>query len=413
MDAQTMMPKVLVLTKLFWPDGGGAELATYLIVKNVLSKSFDVVVVSGTRRPKPDVLRTASYIQWSALESRYKPLEWLMLLTNTRYIRKLVEKADAVYIPSHTLMPMAIIAKLMKPSVKVVLHLHNYQALTYTSIVLADRKPDAITDIIIEYREHGSLLRALLVGLGHHANFVNRHATRYADKIICVSQKQRKILLKHMPELRDKMAVIYNPPPSIPNVDKGVSKEPMLIYPGGESYVKGFHLVLEALAKVLKKHECKVYVIRGREASSRENLQLKGLCRRLDDRLMVLGRLPYEEYLKLHENAWGLLLPSMGEEPLPYALVESMLIGTIPIAARVGGVPEIARDSPAEGYLFMPGNVNELADKVEALLSLSREDIVDAAMKLREHALELFNEERIEYKITALFNFLASRGNPK
>jgi hypothetical protein len=57
----------------------------------------------------------------------------------------------------------------------------------------------------------------------------------------------------------------------------------------------------------------------------------------------------------------------------------------------------------------MPENVNELVDKVEALLSLSREDIVDAAMRLREHALELFNEERIEYKITALFNFLASR----
>jgi glycosyltransferase involved in cell wall biosynthesis len=144
-----MIPKVLVLTKFFWPDGGGAELATYLIVKNVLSRSFDVLVVSGTKRPKSDVLRTASYILWSALESAY--------------------------------------------------------------------------------------------------------------------------------------------------------------------------LV----------------------------------------------------YLKLHGNAWGLLLPSMGEEPFPYALVESMLIGTIPIDARVGGVPEIVRGSPAEGYLFMSGNVNELVDKVESLLSLS------------------------------------------
>jgi glycosyltransferase involved in cell wall biosynthesis len=209
-----------------------------------------------------------------------------------------------------------------------------------------------------------------------------------------------------MPELRDKTAVIYNPPPPIANVDKGVSKEPMLIYPGGESYVKGFHLVLEALAKVLKKHECKVYVIRGREASSRENLQLKGLCRRLDDRLMVLGRLPYEEYLKLHENAWGLLLPSMGEEPLPYAFVESMLLGTIPIAARVGGIPEILEGTPAEEYLFTPRRIEELVDRIEALLSLSREDIMDAGMKLRKHALKLFNEEEIEYKITGLFNSL-------
>jgi len=115
MDAQIMRPKVLVLTKLFWPEGGGAELATYLIVKEVLSKGFDVVVVSGTRRPKSDVLRAVDYVHWSALESKYKPVEWLRLLANTRWFTKLVERADVVYIPSHTLIPMAMVAKLVKP----------------------------------------------------------------------------------------------------------------------------------------------------------------------------------------------------------------------------------------------------------------------------------------------------------
>jgi glycosyltransferase involved in cell wall biosynthesis len=114
-----------------------------------------------------------------------------------------------------------------------------------------------------------------------------------------------------------------------------------------------------------------------------------------------LNRLPHEKYLKLHENAWGLLFPSMCEEPLPYTIVESMLIGTMPIAAGVGGVPEIVRGSPAEEYLFMPGNINELVDKVEGLLSLSREDILNAGLTLREHALELFNGEEIEDKMTA------------
>jgi hypothetical protein len=110
-----MRPKVFVLTKLFWPEGGGAELATYLIVKELLSKGFDVVVVSGTRRPKSDVLRAVDYVHWSALESKYKPVEWLRLLANTRWFTKLVERADVVYIPSHTLIPMAMAAKLVKP----------------------------------------------------------------------------------------------------------------------------------------------------------------------------------------------------------------------------------------------------------------------------------------------------------
>jgi glycosyltransferase involved in cell wall biosynthesis len=85
-----------------------------------------------------------------------------------------------------------------------------------------------------------------------------------------------------------------------------------------------------------------------------------------------------------------------------------MLIGTMPIAARVGGVPEIVRGSPAEEYLFMPGDVNELVDKVEGLLSLSREDIMDAGMKLRERALKLFNEHEIENKLAILFESMTN-----
>jgi glycosyltransferase involved in cell wall biosynthesis len=73
-----------------------------------------------------------------------------------------------------------------------------------------------------------------------------------------------------------------------------------------------------------------------------------------------LNRLPHEKYLKLHENAWGLLFPSICEEPLPYAIVESSLLSTIPIASKVGGIPEIVEGTVAERFLFEPGNVKNL-----------------------------------------------------
>jgi glycosyltransferase involved in cell wall biosynthesis len=399
-----MRLKVLVLTKLFWPEGGGAELATYLIVKEVLSKSFDVVVVSGTRRPKPDVLGAVDYVHWSALESKYKPMEWLRLLANARLFTKFVEKADIVYIPSHTLIPMAMLAKLVKPSVKVVLHLHNYQVLTYTSIILVGRGPDAVTDAIVEYREHGSLLRALLAGLGHYVNYVERLAITSADNVICVSQRQCEILLRYLPELREKAVVVYNLPPPLPNVGKKVSREPTLIYSGGESYIKGFHVVAEALVRVLKRYDCKAYVIGGRKASPQEGLRLRSLRKKLGDKLIFLSRMPHEEYLKLHESAWGLLFPSICEEPLPYAVVESMLMGTIPVAARVGGVPEIVEGSPAEEYLFTPSDVEEFVDKIESLLSQSRDNIADAGSKLREAALKKFDSKTIEKKLMEAFS---------
>jgi hypothetical protein len=70
-----MKPRILVFTKLFWPEGGGGELATYLIIRDILSKHFDVTIISGTRNPEPDILKHTRYVHWSTLEARYKSVE--------------------------------------------------------------------------------------------------------------------------------------------------------------------------------------------------------------------------------------------------------------------------------------------------------------------------------------------------
>jgi len=53
---------VLVVAKLFWPEGSGGELATYIIAKNILSKHFGLTIVSGARRPVADTLEHCKYV---------------------------------------------------------------------------------------------------------------------------------------------------------------------------------------------------------------------------------------------------------------------------------------------------------------------------------------------------------------
>jgi len=385
--------RVLVLVKLFWPEGGGAELATYLIVRDILSKYFDVIVMSGTEKPKDDILRCCKYIYWSVLKTMYKPVEWLKLLANAKTIRKLVEQVDAIYIPSHTLLPLAIIAKLIKPDIKVILHLHNYQPLTYTSVVLAGREPDLTTDIIVERGEHGSLLRALASGLGHYMNKVNILSLYFADKIICVSRRQYEILIKYVPTIHSKVAVIYNPLPQVPNINKKLSDCPTILFSGGGSFVKGFDIIVKAISRIATKHPCRIYITYGREASVRQSVLLRKLASKLHGKLVILGRIPYEKLTSLHELAWAALFPSIYEEPLPYAIMESCLLGTVPIASRVGGVPEIVQGTYAEGLMFTPGDAEEMADRVEEVLSLSKEQLIGIGCKLRETALKRFNSE--------------------
>ena len=402
-----MKPRILVLTKLFWPEGGGAELATYLIVKDILSKHFDVTIVSGTRSPEPDILKHARYIHWGVLEARYKPIERIKTFTGINWVRNLVEKADIVYIPSHTLIPLTMAVKTINPRAKVVLHLHNYQLLTYTSVVLADREPDVATDIIVELGEHKSLLRALLAGFGHYINYINKFAALLADKVICVSHRQCEIILRYIPEVRGKAEVIYNPTPSLPPLNKRVNNKPIVIYIGGGSYIKGFEILLETILKALIKGlDTKAYITYGRGMSPKEEALLKRTSRNLGDKLILLGRLPHGEYLKLHEVAWALLFPSIWEEPLPYVVIESLFLRTIPIAARVGGVPEIIEGTVAEKFLFEPSNVNNFVDKISELLSYSKNEVENLGIELRRHAFKLFDVKSIENKLISLFESL-------
>ena len=82
-------------------------------------------------------------------------------------------------------------------------------------------------------------------------------------------------------------------------------------------------------------------------------------------------------------------------------------MGTIPIAARTGGVPEVV-GSPAENYLFIPGDANELMDKIEAILTQPKDYLLDVGVKLRGHVLKLFSTEYVENRIVSLFESTSS-----
>jgi len=399
-----LRPRLVVFSKLFWPEGGGAELATYTIIRDILSRHFDVTVVSGTRRPSPGILECCSYIHWSVLESRYKPVEWLKAFSNPQALKKLVDGADVVYIPSHTLIPLAIIIKRVKPGVKVIIHLHNYQPLVFASILLAGREPDLATDILVELGESRSLFRAMTSGVGHYINIVNRIALRYADRIICVSRRQCELIEKHVPEARGKTAVVYNPLPPIPNVEKDPDNIPTILYVGGWSYIKGFNIAVKVLTEIITKHDCRAYVIYGRSMQPEQTELLEGLSKRLDGRLKALERLPHEELLKLYSRAWILLFPSINEEPLPYAVLEAAATGTIPVAFRVGGVPEILGNGLARRFLCGIQDLGCLIEKIENALTLSWHEFIEISAELRNRVQQEFSIERVKEKMCECIN---------
>jgi glycosyltransferase involved in cell wall biosynthesis len=92
---------------------------------------------------------------------------------------------------------------------------------------------------------------------------------------------------------------------------------------------------------------------------------LKGKAKRLKDRIIFTGFVPYEkmpDYLQLADIA---VLPSMWEEPFGLTIVEALAAGLPLITTRSGGIPEIC-----EGVATIVDKENVVNNLATAILDL-------------------------------------------
>jgi len=122
--------------------------------------------------------------------------------------------------------------------------------------------------------------------------------------------------------------------------------------------------------------------------------------------MRVLGKVSHEKIMELHKESWVLIFPSITEEPLPYAVVEAMALDTILVASSVGGVPEIIGNCSAKKFLFKPGSIDDLIEKLKILALQSKENILGFAMGCRNRIIEIFNKDNIKRKIVDVFKEL-------
>jgi len=388
-------PRLLVVTERYWPEGSGGELATHLILE-LLRDSFEVTVVTGTRSPAG--VEGVRYVYEPLLSARSKHPLWFntLRLARSRVFEKLVERADVVYVPRFAFPVIPLAKRLGK---RVVVHLHGYIPVSYTAVVLAPFKEHRhrVPRDDLELECMKSFKHCVAAALT--AWWTPRLARMWismADAVICVSKRQAQIISELAPELRDKITVIYNPPPKVPNVDKKPSEKPTFLYVGGGSYVKGYSVLIKALKMLtslgnnlnLKLVLANTYT----EKQIDELMKLKSSG--LD--IEIMGRVSYEKILKLHQHCWGLLHPTIVEETFSYAVAESMMMSTIPIASAVGAIPEIVEGSIAERYLVPPLRSAALAERILDIARLEAEGVVSLGESLRLHIKSKLDQENIK-----------------
>lgn len=131
--------------------------------------------------------------------------------------------------------------------------------------------------------------------------------------------------------------------------------------------VKGFHLLLEAFAQVLKTYPDATLAVPGKSflqtglRSGSYEWYLKKLVKKwgLSGKIQFLGKLSEEQMKEQYLQANAFALPSVMENS-SNSLGEAMLLGVPSVAAWVGGVPSLMSHGQ-EGYLYAGNDPTMLA----------------------------------------------------
>lgn len=129
------MTKILVVSEMYWPEGSGGILATHLVVKTLKSPpGFELTAVHGSS--KPDAVNGVRYIYPGLLSARDKFRLWLNCLRLARegWFLDLLKQHDVLYIPKYCY-PLIPVAKRLGK--RVVVHLHDYQPISYNANIPA------------------------------------------------------------------------------------------------------------------------------------------------------------------------------------------------------------------------------------------------------------------------------------
>jgi len=208
-----------------------------------------------------------------------------------------------------------------------------------------------------------------------------------ADCVIVLSEWWREQVVARFDALEDKVKVLYNPCSEVAQSDIGAVKDKTILYAGTVCARKGYADLIRAFARVFPNHKDWKLMIAG----NGEIEQGKQLSEELgiSSSVQFPGWLFGEDMESAFRSASVFCLPSYAEG-FPMAVLDAWAWGLPVVTTPVGGIPDVARDGE-NMLLFSPGNIDELAMKLESIISDSalRDKISAASLDFSRNEFNL------------------------
>ena len=182
-----------------------------------------------------------------------------------------------------------------------------------------------------------------------------------------------------------------------------------LLYIGRLAPLKGIHEAIEAMA-LLKKDGAAARLVIAGSGPDEPALRLRVRELGLRGSVHFAGPSFGEDKARLLSRSDVLLLPSYSEG-LPYALLEAMAAGVVPLVTPVGAIPEVVEDG-VHGRLVAVGDVAAIAAAVAAL-GADRAALARMSAASRRRVAAGYSIERLAGELAALYGRLNSLRLPR
>jgi len=359
--------KIIQVNKFFYAKGGADKYFLTLIKE--LEKSGDTVIpfaMADKRNFNSSwndyFVKPVNYhqpkrrfkIAWRLIWNKEAAVKFGHLLDNT--------KPDLIHVHNiyHQLSP-SILVEAKKRQIPVIMTLHDYKLIcpNYLMFTHGTNCQRCLTGNYLNcltsncYYSYPKSALAALESFLH-----NKVWHSYRDNIdlfISPSEYLKKLMIKAGWD-KNKIIVLINPAPKYELQTDGQR----LLYIGRLSLEKGVDVLIKSLKLTNKQLDI--------AGSGPEEKHLKNLVKelKLENQITFYGHLSGEVLEKLKKEAKAIIIPSVWQENMPLALLEALAYNKLVIASNSGGIPEIIEEGKT-GFLFSPGNVTELAEKISNL----------------------------------------------
>ena len=254
---------------------------------------------------------------------------------------------------------------------------------------------------------HGSDIKVYSVEDPTLRMWLSRVFTR-ADAVTAVSKSLLRDLITQYPVARRRRSQVIHNGIDLSWFDQSHDTPPAsqaryVLYVGRLEQIKGVDILLRAW-QLFQANVPRVALWLAGDGSAMDDLRALSQHLGLAEQVRFLGRIPARDLGALYRNAELVVMPSRSEG-LPLVALEAGGCGTICVATRVGGVPEVIEDK-VTGFLVDPESPTALVQVMAGAIRLPLADRRRMGIAAKERIAQHFSHERTTDAYEELFRSL-------